>query len=145
MQTIAAQKHWGVLEEVFQVSHWIQTDPWREFNPVGYGVTSGSCYYCWCTVILVGNLYNRIMCDLVIALDYKIDLATRVCSNIWRFGAFFFNLIMLKGIVLPRGERACSCGWEKERETERLWCGWERESLWVWTECMNYSADWILY
>ena len=65
---------------------------------------------------LVGNLYNK-MCGLVVALDYEIDLATRVCGlEVWSL------LIMLKYTI---GALRWTINGERERE---------RESVQVWTE-----------
>ncbi len=61
-------------------------------------------------MILVGSVYIT-MCDLVVALDYKIDLASRAGCNIWRF----VNLIMFKRVLYYTRERERLCGRERER------------------------------
>ncbi len=52
---------------------------------------------------------------MIVTLGYKIDLATRACSNIWRFEAFFNLKVLSKG--------------ERERESASMDCRRDTETL----------------
>lgn len=72
--------------------------------PVSYRVHKVTDITAVYTLILVGNLCNRI-CDLV---DYKINPASRACSKFWQS----IHLIMFKCAVHPQreGERESTDG-----------------------------------
>lgn len=66
---------------------------------------------------LVGKLYKR-MCELVVVLDYKIDVASRTCSNLCRFGS-----MLIKCVWQREGDRQT----DRERKRELMWTRGERE------------------